>query len=110
MGRSRADLDAQGDKLEQRMRDRLPTKSARWDNRPKAVPDPDLEITGTERGGSGVQKIFRRFWVSVWSKNKGGRAPGPPRSATEKFLKRRSHFSNVFAAVAVVISESFAHR
>ena len=59
------------------MRDRLPTKSARWDNRPKAVPDPDLEITGTGRGGSGVQKIFSLF-SSVWSKNKGGSGPLDP--------------------------------
>ena len=109
MGRSRADLDAQGDKLEQRMRDRLPTKSARWDNRPKAVPDPDLETTGTRKRGAVSKKFFGVFGCQFGLEIRGGRAPGPPRSATEKFLKRRSHFSNVFAAVAVVISESFAH-
>ena len=38
------------------------------------MPDPDLEITGW--GGHGLPpNFFSALRASVWSKNKGGRAP-----------------------------------
>ena len=53
------------------------------------VPDPNLEIRGgggshpdplirRGRGAEAVSKNFSTLRASVWPKNKGGRAPGPP--------------------------------
>ena len=45
-----------------------------------------------EEGGRSPQKIVSALWASVWSKNKGGRVPGPlgasPGSATELYHPR----------------------
>ena len=71
------------------------------------MPDLDIEIKGggggvwggqssrpldNEEGGRSPQKIVSALWASVWSKNKGGRVPGPlgasPGSATELYHPR----------------------
>ena len=49
-------------------------------------------LDNEEGGGRSPQKIVSALWASVWSKNKGGRGPGPlgasPGSATELYHPR----------------------
>ena len=74
------------------MRDRLPTKSARWDNRPKAVPDPDLEITGTRRRGAVSKKFFGAFGCQFGLKIRGGGPLGPLDPPLKSFSKDEATF------------------